>query len=893
MNTKNRRHLAIGLATVIALFVTLSLLINRNAYAEMYSEVTVLDQYTIDFGLSSLGTSQQEAINRYVNAYAVEMPDDIYEYTVTVQYVNSSGQQVIGLVPTDVYASHWTIPLPADTPVFLTLTKSTNDFWSVDFLPSPPSPRQIKSLDYRFPWTNNHTWLKTQGFHYQSFGYSIDFSPGSNSVLDVLAIGDGLLQPVCVDPYQGMVKVTHADGVRSGYLHLSSGSIPSGHYNQNIPQAQVLGQAYTGSAKVNPHVACQPSLGSYKFATACGCGTDTHLHFEASSQISIQGNSLGSISSAPYRTAYTSTNGAPVNPGAITIPPAFNSATTCPNGWAALFNNAGFFTANAQTVAQSTNSASWNPNITRTGIYRIEAFVGNRGTNFCGSTLNWDTTNARYEVFYDSNKTVTVNVNQQPLTDVWHNLGEFRCVAGAPCYVRLTDYTGEAYLSRGVSFSNMRFTFVREDPPPTLTPTFTPTATPQPVTLTPTATPTMTRTPTATPTKTPTATPQTVTLTPTATATTIPGGARLFINPATQSVGVGGEKFCIQARVEKTTELHAFEFTLNFPPDLLEGTSVAMGPFLGSTGRKTHELAADIDNAAGQVKFAAYTSGANPGPTGGGELVTACFTPEKAGTAALNLTVGKLSGSNGAMIPVSLSGGNVMITSCFFADFDCNNVVDIFDVQQVAGRWGATAGQPGFDVKYDVVPSGEIDIFDIQKVASVWGWPNNRQAPKMNEATSPLIFSMDPSELELTVGETRQIALKVTDAQDLGAFEIELNYNPDLIRVDSIALTDFLESTGRQVIALGPEIDNSSGKVRFGAATIGTQPGVSGDAQIVLVEVTALAVGDGELDLHNGRAGNPAAEPITVSLIDGLYQISEVLVGDGYSVMMPVILHKP
>ena len=204
-----------------------------------------------------------------------------------------------------------------------------------------------------------------------------------------------------------------------------------------------------------------------------------------------------------------------------------------------------------------------------------------------------------------------------------------------------------------------------------------------------------------------------------------PDEAMVSIIPATQTIGLGGGQVCVQAQVKKSSELHAFEFTLSFPPDLLEGTNVTLGSFLGSTGRKTHELAADIDNAAGQVKIAAYTSGANPGPTGGGELATACFTLERAGTAALSLTVGKLSGPNGAMIPVSLSSGSVTITSCFFADFDCNNVVDIFDVQQVAGRWGARAGQPGFDVKYDVVPSGEIDIFDIQKVASVWGWPED------------------------------------------------------------------------------------------------------------------------------------------------------------------------
>ena len=111
--------------------------------------------------------------------------------------------------------------------------------------------------------------------------------------------------------------------------------------------------------------------------------------------------------------------------------------------------------------------------------------------------------------------------------------------------------------------------------------------------------------------------------------------------------------------------------------------------------------------------------------------------------------------------------------------------------------------------------------------------------------------------------------------------------------MNSVRLTDFLESTGRQTFVLGPEIDNTAGQVRFGAATIGWQPGVTGNGQIALIEVTALAVGDGALDLHDGRASDPAAVPITVSLIDGSYQIAEGTTGDEYSLMMPVILHKP
>mgnify|MGYP001386335599 FL=1 len=204
-----------------------------------------------------------------------------------------------------------------------------------------------------------------------------------------------------------------------------------------------------------------------------------------------------------------------------------------------------------------------------------------------------------------------------------------------------------------------------------------------------------------------------------------PDEAIVSIIPSAQSVGLGGGQFCIQAQVEKSSELHAFEFTLSFPPDLLEATSATLGPFLTSTGRPPFTLPPDIDNTTGRVKFGAATSGGNPGATGNGELATVCFTPEKAGTAALDMLVGKLSGPGGAAIPVSLAGGSVTITSCHFADFDCNNEVDILDVQQIASRWGKSAGQPGFEARYDVVPSGEIDILDVQLVASVWGWPEN------------------------------------------------------------------------------------------------------------------------------------------------------------------------
>ena len=149
------------------------------------------------------------------------------------------------------------------------------------------------------------------------------------------------------------------------------------------------------------------------------------------------------------------------------------------------------------------------------------------------------------------------------------------------------------------------------------------------------------------------------------------------------------------------------------------------GSSLGSSSQPPYEFEPEIDNAAGRIKFGAFTTGSGVGATGDGDLATVCFTPEKAGTAALNLTVGKLSGPNGTVIPVSLTSGSVTITSCYFADFDCNNEVDILDVQQVAGRWGMKTGQSGFEAKFDVIANGEIDVFDVQKVAAAWGWPDD------------------------------------------------------------------------------------------------------------------------------------------------------------------------
>ncbi len=53
-------------------------------------------------------------------------------------------------------------------------------------------------------------------------------------------------------------------------------------------------------------------------------------------------------------------------------------------------------------------------------------------------------------------------------------------------------------------------------------------------------------------------------------------------------------------------------------------------------------------------------------------------------------------------------------------DVNCSGAVNIVDIQLVAGRWGATLGQPEYLYEYDLNGNDEIDVNDIIIAANHW-----------------------------------------------------------------------------------------------------------------------------------------------------------------------------
>jgi len=125
---------------------------------------------------------------------------------------------------------------------------------------------------------------------------------------------------------------------------------------------------------------------------------------------------------------------------------------------------------------------------------------------------------------------------------------------------------------------------------------------------------------------------------------------------------------------------------------------------------------------------------------------------------------------------------------------------------------------------------------------------------------------IEPAHSAVSPGETFAIEVMIEEASDLGAFQFELAYDPSIVRVKETTLGDFLGSTGRSVVPLGPQVDERAGKVVFGAISFGGGPGPDGRGTLAIVTLMARGEGSAALDLGDVQVldtgGSP--QPVTV-----------------------------
>lgn len=306
---KNLFKTVIHVGIIVLLTILFTLFTNSDHARASLPEQGYSNLY-IDFSLGNFSPTLQQSINSFVEINLTKVTTLERDFTVTVQYNDENGVQHIRMVPSRVYRSNWSIPVEDKDIISLSVVKTNAYEWKIDFDESYSVSQSIQAVGeavYSFPWTHNQNWAKTQGFHSNNIGYSLDFSPRDNASLNVLAIGNGTLSTLCYspnDPYQAMVVVNHPDGARSGYLHVAKESVPSSLFNQNISKGTVIGSLYTGTVTYKPHPDCA-NLTGLRYSTACGCGYAIHLHFEANRLLNLQGYAMQAVSGSGNGTKFT------------------------------------------------------------------------------------------------------------------------------------------------------------------------------------------------------------------------------------------------------------------------------------------------------------------------------------------------------------------------------------------------------------------------------------------------------------------------------------------------------------------------------------------------------------------------------------------------------------
>lgn len=238
------------------------------------------------------------------------------------------------------------------------------------------------------------------------------------------------------------------------------------------------------------------------------------------------------------------------------------------------------------------------------------------------------------------------------------------------------------------------------------------TATPSPTSL-PTPTPTSTPAPTATPTITPTPTP--TVCSPVARV----AADRSALHHPPAAAAVSAATTLVQLELAAFQSLSQFMVDLRFDPARLQIDSVEYGDILAGAGAQVSTAPPAINNTAGTLLLAAMITSGNPSSLDGVMAEIVFSTRPVAQTTATAITLANVTlSTDGCAAPTTVPAS---ITLCHYADRDCNDQVDIVDLQQVAAKWNTRAGDAGYDPAFDVDFDGDIDIADLQFVAARWG----------------------------------------------------------------------------------------------------------------------------------------------------------------------------
>ena len=194
--------------------------------------------------------------------------------------------------------------------------------------------------------------------------------------------------------------------------------------------------------------------------------------------------------------------------------------------------------------------------------------------------------------------------------------------------------------------------------------------------------------------------------------------------------------------------------------------------------------------------------------------------------------------------------------------------VDIFDLANVGLNFGKTEEDEDWNPRADVANTiGEIDIFDLALV----GLNYNKIYP--TQSASTLVF-ISPNYKEVYKDESFILELRINTNASVFAFEVEILFNPSILRANSVVEGDFLKKDGASTFVAVNKINNTAGKIEFAITRFGIQTGVSGQGSLIIINFTAVSAGSSNIEIGEGKLVDPNLQEIpNPETTDGLIDV--------------------
>ena len=145
--------------------------------------------------------------------------------------------------------------------------------------------------------------------------------------------------------------------------------------------------------------------------------------------------------------------------------------------------------------------------------------------------------------------------------------------------------------------------------------------------------------------------------------------------------------------------------------------------------------------------------------------------------------------------------------------------------------------------------------------------------------TQTTILHIDPSPVNVPIGNNFTVTLNIQDVTDLWAWEVIISFDPSQVNCAGAEEGPFLKNNG-PTIWLPPEIDNTTGRIHMACSLLTGPSGASGSGVLAYVYFKCINIGTSFIHIEESLLTNSFGEPLPHSSLDS--QVDQYQPQTGY-----------